>query len=96
MQKLKYYLEYATQRARKAARRHDLGSHRGTVVAVIQGTAKSTGVGVKWDCYRKDSRGIHRTEVSEGYLRNFCVKVSVDTALEIHPELINHISSHGE
>jgi hypothetical protein len=104
--KYRFYLEYPSAKERRKATRKNLGEHSGTVVAVIlQDDGQPIGFytqinqegAVAW-CYEavtsvfdRENSPVCGSSVSVNYLRERCLRIAKDKALEIHPALEQYL-----
>jgi hypothetical protein len=99
--KYRFYLEYPSPKERRKATRKNLGKHSGTVIAVPLGDNGQpvgflSGAG-GWcfeaivSLYDRENSPVLWGSVSHDYLRERCLRIARDKALEIHPKLHSYL-----
>lgn len=107
--KYRFYLEYETKTKRRKATRKNLGDHLGTCVAVIlddngEPTGWWTAIGDKrvWvygaivALFARENSPVCGGSVSVDYLREKCLRICKEKALEIHPNLHQDLLSRED
>jgi hypothetical protein len=99
--KYRFYLEYPSPKERRKATRKNLGKHSGTVIAVVLGDDGQplsflTGLGgLCFDAvcavHKQENSPVVYASVSWDYLREMCLRIAKDKALEIHPNMLHYL-----
>lgn len=102
MKSITFYVEYATNKDKRAATRKDLKNHTGNCIAVDRSTIRidnhpllDSNDNIVFDCFGavhyKENSECATTNCSQGYLTEKCKRVSEKIAQKIHPELLKYL-----
>jgi hypothetical protein len=99
MKGYKFFLEYPNNKDKRNGTRKSLGNHLGTIVAVIDDTARATGNGIEQDAISAvqdiPNSGTNYGGVSWDYLAERCKRISEAQAREIHPVLFQRLDDNS-